>query len=177
MLLYCASMCPGCHIDNTDIGILRLLRMVFGKDLFQHCILVNTFANYIPEEKIKGRAEGIAKRFRGALRQAGIPDIEVKAIQSNQDKDIKVYSAYQLAWRKTTQRAEDQLFNKKLSIRFARMNISPTHLKSKYKTAVMVMCFNISTVGMVEKIQSIKEEVGPAMYEKCVVTKRKVRKK
>ncbi len=145
--------------------------MVFGKDLFKHCILVNTFANYIPEAAIKERAEGTARHFQGALKGAGIPDIEVKAIQSNQD--IKVYSAYQLAWRKTTQRTEDQLFNKKLSIRFARMNISPTYLKSKYKTAVMMMCFNISTVGMVEKIQSIKEEVGPAMYKKCVVTKRK----
>ncbi len=90
ILLYCASMNYGCQIGDTDIGILRLLRMVFGKDLFQHCILVNTFANVMgTEEAIKVRAEGFAKRFQGALRQASIPDIEVKAIQSNQDDEYK----------------------------------------------------------------------------------------
>ncbi len=80
----------GGHIDDTDIGILILLRMVFGKDLFQHCILVNTFANVIhTEAAIKERAEGFADNFQGALRQAGIPDIEIKAIQSNQDEAYK----------------------------------------------------------------------------------------
>ncbi len=73
ILLYCASMNVGCQIDDTDEKILKLLRMVFGKALFQHCILVNTFANnMLTEENIEGRAEGIAKHFQGALKKAGI---------------------------------------------------------------------------------------------------------
>ncbi len=89
ILLYCASMNIGCQIDDTDEKILTLLRMVFGKALFKHCILVNTFANFIPEEKIKGRAEEFATNFQGALKRAGIPDIEVKAIQSNPSEAYK----------------------------------------------------------------------------------------
>ncbi len=90
ILLYCASMNIGCMIDDTDVGILRLLRMVYGKVLFQHCILVNTFANNMrTEENIEGRAEGIAKHFRGALKKASIPGIKVRAIQQCHDEAYK----------------------------------------------------------------------------------------
>ncbi len=116
ILLYCASMNIGCQIDDIDIEIIRSLRMVFGKDLFQHCILVNTFANCIPEAEIKDRAEGFADNFLVALKKASIPNIEVRAIQPEQDEGYKIY---QLASRKTTQffQTGDQLFFMKWSRR------------------------------------------------------------
>ncbi len=45
VLLYCVCVNIGCSIDSTDIGTLTLLRMVFGRSLFKHCILVFTMAN------------------------------------------------------------------------------------------------------------------------------------
>ncbi len=63
--------------------------MVFGKDLFQHCILVNTFSNYIPEKETKERAKGFAANFQGALRKAGIPDIKVQAQSTNPVEEYK----------------------------------------------------------------------------------------
>ena len=55
ILLYCANVWGG--IGNTDVEILRLFRMVFGKRLFQHCILVNTFANTIQIQEQSNRDE------------------------------------------------------------------------------------------------------------------------
>ncbi len=85
-------MNQGCRIDDTDIGILKSFRMVFGKELFRHCILVNTFANLVIADP--GNREGTvneavldyATDFYDALKEAGIPDIKVQPIHLATDE-------------------------------------------------------------------------------------------
>ena len=87
LFLYCASMNQGCQIDDTDIGILKSFRMVFGKILFRHCILVNTFANQViaadpgnREGTVNEAVHDYATDFCDALKEAGIPNIPVQPI-------------------------------------------------------------------------------------------------
>ncbi len=181
ILLYCASMNIGCQIDDIDIEILRLLRMVFGKVLFQHCILVITFANKIDTEAaIKGRAEGIAKHFLGALKQAGIPGIEVKAIQSNQDEGYKGILSIPAGfeeddpnlpqWKQTLQ---EEIIKK------VRDDDDAYPLKIKgYKKAMLMKYLRITGImDIMESVLSRDEEVGSTMHLDRANTKQKVKEK
>ncbi len=159
ILLYCAAMLPGCQIDDTDIGILKLLQMEFGKDLFKHCILVNTFTNIIrTEAAIKQRAEGIAKHFQGALKRAGIPDIEVKAIQS---KQVEGYKGI-------------------LSIPAGFKEDDPNWRSTLLREMIKKVCENRYIPYRLDRNESrlsTDEEVGPTMYPESANTKQKVIKK
>ncbi len=182
ILLYCASMNIGCQIDDIDIGILRLLRMVFGKDLFQHCILVNTFDNNMyTEENIKGRAEGTACNFQVALRRAGIPDIEVKAIQSNQDEGYKGILGIPAGfkedhpilpnWRSTLLQ---EMIKKVCENRYIPY---PLQVKDNQK-AMLIKYLHLS--GIMDRMEarlSTDEEVGSTMYLESANTKQKVLEK
>ena len=178
ILLYCASMNIGCQIDDIDIEILRLLRMVFGKDLFQHCILVNTFANVIhTEAAIKERAEGFADNFQGALRQAGIPDIEVKAIQFNQDEGYKGILGIPAGleendpilpnWRST--------LLQEMAKKVGDDTYTPYPMKIKgFKKATLMKYLHITGIMEAKKL---KDGVGPTMHLERANTKQKVKEK
>ncbi len=178
ILLYCVSMCPGCQIDRTDIEILRLLRMVFGKDLFKHCILINTFANYIPEAEIKERAEGFADNFQGALRQAGIPDIEVKAIQSNQDEAYKDILGIPAGFKEDDPILPQWRLILLKEIMKKVQDDNPYPLKIKgYKKAMLMKYLHIT--GTMDKMEAkkLKDGVGSTMHLDRANTKQKVKEK
>ncbi len=180
ILLYCASMNTGCLIDKTDIAMLRLLRMVFGKDLFQHCILVNTFANKIHTERIEGRAEGIAIHFQGALKEASILDIEVRAIQSNQDERYKGILGIPAGleeddpilpnWRSTllqemVKKVRDDMY-------------TPYPMKVKgYKKAMLMKYLHITGIMDRMEAKKLKDAKGPTMHLERANTKQKVKEK
>ena len=181
ILLYCASMNQGCQIDDTDVEILRLLRMVFGKDLFQHCILVNTFANTMrTEEKIEGRAEGIAEHFKGALKKGGIPGIQVRAIQHCHDEAYKGILNIPAGckeddlilpnWRSTLL----QEMVKKVGDH----TYTPYPMKIKgYKEAMLMKYLHLT--GIMDRMEEkkLKDGVGPTMRLERANTKKEVKEK
>ncbi len=180
ILLYCASMNIGCQIDKTDIEILRLLRMVFGKDLFQHCILVNTFANTMhTEKKIEGRAEGIAEHFKGALKKGGIPGIQVRAIQHCHDEAYKGIIGIPAGleeddpilpnWRSTLL----QEMVKKVDDTY-----KPYPMKVKgFKKAMLMKYLHITGLMDIMEEKKLKDAKGPTMRLERANTKQEVKKK
>ena len=47
MLLYCISILPDSKIDEQDEKTIKTLKIAFGSDIWEHAILVLTFANYV----------------------------------------------------------------------------------------------------------------------------------
>ncbi len=181
ILLYCVSMNIGCQIDDTDVAILTLLRMVFGKDLFQHCILVYTFANNLKGNEIKERTEGSADNFQGALRKAGIPDIKVLQARSTDPvEDYKGILGIPAGcerdnpqtlrnWRHTLL----QEMVKKVDAPYTsyEMNVKG------YKKAMLMKYLHIT--GIMDRMEEkkLKDGVGPTMHLERANTKQKVKEK
>ncbi len=178
VLLYCVCINIGCSIDSTDIEILRLLRWVFGKGLFQHCILVFTMANIRAQlhngVEMEGRMQTCAVHFHKALQKAGIPDIQVTTIQSNRDDKYKGILAIPAG------SDEDDEWKGPLIWEVVRKcNPSATRslLKIKgYKKAVLMK--HLSLTGIMDKCEEyIKDpDVGSTMHLERANTKIDVRR-
>lgn len=71
MLLYCVSLLPDSKVDKVDEMIIKMLTLVFGKDVWKHTILVLTFSNAVkvlyPERSIQRLVDEYAKKFQLVL--------------------------------------------------------------------------------------------------------------
>ena len=180
ILLYCASVSLGCQIDDTDVGILTLLRMVFEKDLFKHCILVNTFANFIPEAAFKERAEGTAINFRDALRKAGIPDIGVRAIHSNQDKGYKGILGIPAGFQADEPLLPEWIpaLQQEMVEKVRENKYKPYPFKvNGYMKAMFMKFLNYKGYMDTRESKKRKDDVGPTLYTESARTKMSVKKK
>ncbi len=184
LLLYCVCMNPGCSIDDTDIEILRLLRWVFGRNLFQHCILVFTMANKIAldhgEEAVSDLAQGFATQFQEALGLAGIPDIGVKAIQFNDDDSYKGMLGISVGLKDDDPIPPDRNWKDTLLVEVLKKcnpAVTPSLLQIKgYKKAWLLKRLNITGILDESEEYTRKGNIGPTMHQKRAETKMEVKK-
>ena len=82
MLLYCISLLPDSIIDNDDQAIIKNLTLVFGKGIWEHAILVFTFANLVkmmPGKDIPQLVQAYAEKFQSVLQNV-CPSFSVVSI-------------------------------------------------------------------------------------------------
>ncbi len=175
ILLYCAKVWD--EIENTDVEILRLFRMVFGKRLFQHCILVNTFANTIPDPKeIKEKGEGIARDFLVALKKAGIPNIDVEANPGEEYKGIPIIPA---GFKEDDENPSNWRQNLLHEIIMKARDNDPYPLRvNGYANAMLKKQLHLTwLMDKTESILSRDPDMGSTMRLECANTKQKVKEK
>ena len=83
MLLYCISLLPDSKIDQLDQKIIKKLTLVFGNDIWNHTILVFTFANVakLLHSDIPELARAYADKFQLVL-QRECPSFSVVSVFS-----------------------------------------------------------------------------------------------
>ena len=83
LLVFCVPVGPGSKFEDTNPEIMKCLTDVFGKKLWQHCILVFTFSNlawdYIKEnenavEEYKAHINAFADKFKKVLQALDVQD-------------------------------------------------------------------------------------------------------
>lgn len=85
ILLYCVSLLPDSKVDKKDEKIIKKLTHVFGEDMWEHTILVLTFANAVkelyPGHNVEGLVNDYAQKFQSVLRRV-CPSFSVVSIFS-----------------------------------------------------------------------------------------------
>ena len=92
VLLYCISIHPACRINAADVEIIKSLNKAYGSQIWNHVILVLTFADrqafWISEV-----IERFADRFQEALYSAHVTDVRVQSVFSNTERVGRVITA------------------------------------------------------------------------------------
>ena len=92
MLLYCISILPNSKIDQRDQIIIKILSRVFGKNIWEHAVLVFTFANVVTmlaeTEDIPELVKEYADKFQSVL-QSICPSFSVISIFSCCQNQVK----------------------------------------------------------------------------------------
>ena len=83
LLVFCVPVGPGSRFNDTNPDIMKCLTDVYGKKLWQHCILVFTFSNcawdHIKEnenavDEYKAHINAYADKFRRVLQTLDVQD-------------------------------------------------------------------------------------------------------
>ena len=85
ILLYCASLMPTSRFDATDVEIIQSFTNTYGSEIWEHTILVLTFANtrkYKSEDEYKQLIEYCAETFQKVLHLANVKNVQVQSIFS-----------------------------------------------------------------------------------------------
>ena len=85
ILLYCVSLLPDSKIDKKDEKIINKLTHVFGEDMWEHTILVLTFANAVkdlyPDHNVEDLVNDYTQKFQSVLQRV-CPSFSVVSIFS-----------------------------------------------------------------------------------------------
>ena len=85
IVLHCISVSPGSKFEKYNLDIIKNLQSSFGDPIWKKCIVVFTFSNYAKNrlkdpEKYKQYIQAYADKYKRALKDAKIENIEVKSI-------------------------------------------------------------------------------------------------
>ncbi len=73
MLLYCVSLLPDSKVDEQDKEIIKVLTESFGSKIWNHAVLVLTFANAVmavnQDQRIEKLVQHYAEEFQSVLRE------------------------------------------------------------------------------------------------------------
>ena len=93
LLVYCLSVDPSCIFADGNPAIMRSLQAAFGKEIWEHCVVIFTFSNRVWDwyEKNGEEADNIvedyggfmkqyAAKFKHELKKMKVDDVDVEAV-------------------------------------------------------------------------------------------------
>ena len=92
VLLYCISIHPACRINAADVEIIKSLNKAYGSEIWNHVILVLTFADH-QAFRMSEVIERFADRFQEALHSAHVTDVRVRSVFSKAERVGRVITA------------------------------------------------------------------------------------
>ena len=92
LLVYCLSVDPSCKFADGNPAIMRSLQAAFGKEIWEHCVVIFTFSNRVLDwyEKNGEEAKRVTKyenfmkqyaaKFKGELEKMKVDNVDVEAV-------------------------------------------------------------------------------------------------
>ena len=89
LAIYCVPVCPGMRFQDGNTDVMKLLRNVYGRNLWRNCIVVLTYSNLAlehaekisptdPKEKYFSEIQKKVDQFQEEIRKLGVKNVKIQ---------------------------------------------------------------------------------------------------